>query len=261
MADDLFSVEGKRILLTGGAAGIGRMLSEGLAERGARIFTASRKQAVLDELTADLRDGRGYDVATTAADLGDMEQVERVAREAGEHFGGTIDVLINNAGCTWGDALEDFPLDKGWDRVMDLNLKGLFHLSRLCVPMLKKGGTADDPARIVNFASVSGFGLTPPNVWSYWPSKAAVLHLTRAFAKELAGDGVNVNAVAPGLFPSRMTDYMFDDGDTSEVGGGIPVGRVGRPSDMVGTVVYLISKASAFTTGTHIVVDGGGLLH
>ncbi len=260
MADALFSVEGKRVLLTGGGAGIGRMIAEGLASRGARIFTASRKQAVLDDMVADLKGGRGLDVEAIAADLTDMAQVEQLVEAAGAHFGGALDVLINNAGCTWGDTLEDFPLEKGWDRVFDLNVKALFHLSRLCVPLLKQGGSADDPARIVNFGSVSGLSLEPGNAWSYLPSKAAVLHLTRRFARELAGDGINVNAIAPGIFPSRMTAFMFDGDDTSAAGGMIPVGRVGTPEDMVGTVLYLISRAGAFTTGTTLVVDGGALL-
>lgn len=260
MVEDLFSVAGKRVLLTGGAGGIGRMISEGLAERGARIFTASRKQDALDALVAELKGERGYDVEAVAADLSDMTQVEQLAEATAQHFDGTLDVLINNAGCTWGDALEDFPLDKGWDRVFNLNLKALFHLSRLCVPMLKKGGTPDDPARIVNFGSMSGKGLLPPNVWSYYPAKAGVHHLTGAFAKELAGDGINVNAIAPGIFPSHMTAYMFEGGDTSAVDAITPVGRVGRPSDMVGSIIYLISRASAFTTGATLVVDGGALL-
>lgn len=260
MGDELFSVAGKRVLLTGGGAGIGRMIAEGLAERGARVFTASRKQPVLDELVAELKGRRGYDVEAVAADLSDMAQVEQLAEAAAQHFGGALDVLINNAGCTWGDALADFPLDKGWDRVFDLNVKGLFHLSRLCVPLLKQAATPEAPARIVNFGSISGLRLEPPNVWAYWPAKAAVLHLTRAFAKELAGDHITVNAIAPGIFPSRMTAFMFDDGDTSAVDAHIPVGRVGTPEDMIGSIVYLISRAGAFTTGTTLVVDGGAVL-
>jgi len=254
MSDPLFAIEGKRVFLTGGGAGIGRMLTEGLASRGARIFTCSRKQNVLDELVADLRDGQGFDVTTTTADLSDMAQVERVAQEATAHFGGSIDVLINNSGATWGDTLDDFPL-AGWDRCFDLNVKALFRLTQLCLPALRAAGTMENPARIVNFGSVAGD--TPvSNAWAYHPAKAAVHHLSRSLALHLAGDHVTVNAVAPGLFPSRMTKHLMPEGDDSLAAATVPMRRVGTPEDIVGTIIYLISRAGAYTTGAVITVDG-----
>lgn len=260
MADDLFSVEGKRILLTGGGAGIGRMLTEGLAERGARIFTASRKQDVLDEMVGELAGKRGLDVHAQAADLTDMAQVESLAQAAADHFGGAFDALINNSGATWGGQLGEYPLD-GWDRVFDLNVKALFHLTQCSLPYLKQGGTSEDPARIVNIGSVSGIGLSPPNAWAYWPAKAAVHQLTRALAKDLAADCITVNAIAPGIFPSRMTKFMFGpEGETYGMASEVPLGRIGQPEDMVGTMVYLLSRAGAFVTGTVAVLDGGALL-
>lgn len=260
MTDQLFSIQGKRVLLTGGAAGIGRMLTDGLADRGAKIFTVSRKKDALDAMAAELS-GRGFDVATTAADLGATADVERVAKQAGEHFGGAIDVLINNAGATWGAVLGEYPMD-GWDKVFDLNVKALFHLTQCCLPYLRKAAAEHpgDPARVINIGSISGLTQPGDNAWAYHPAKAAVHHLTRNMAKTLAAESITVNAIAPGLFPSKMTKHLMPGGDTAMVGGAIPLGRVGSPDDIVGTVVYLASRAGAFNTGATITVDGGSAL-
>jgi len=260
MTDQLFSIQGKRVLLTGGAAGIGRMLTDGLAERGAKIFTVSRKKDALDAMAAELK-GRGFDVATAAADLGEMADVERVAKLAGEHFGGAIDVLINNAGATWGGVLGEYPMS-GWDKVFDLNVKALFHLTQCCLPYLRKAAAEHrgDPARVINIGSISGLTQPGDNAWAYHPAKAAVHHLTRNMAKTLAAESITVNAIAPGLFPSKMTKHLMPGGNTEMVGGVIPLGRVGSPEDIVGTVVYLASRAGAFNTGATITVDGGSAL-
>ena len=257
MADELFSVEGKRIFITGGASGIGRMISEGLAQRGARIFTCSRKQASLDDLTAALP---GKDVRAEQADLSKLEDIERMAQTASEHFDGKLDVLINNAGATWGAKIDEYPED-GWDKVFDLNVKSLFFLTQKCLPMLR--AAAEPPAtlsRVVNIGSFSGIQNPADDAWAYHPAKAAVHHLTQTLAKRLVADGIAVNAIAPGLFPSKMTAFMMPGGDQSLVKGAIPMGRAGGPSDIVGTVVYLISAASGFTTGSLIKVDGGTAL-
>jgi NAD(P)-dependent dehydrogenase (short-subunit alcohol dehydrogenase family) len=260
MTDELFSVAGKRVFITGGASGIGRMISEGLAARGARIFTCGRKQPALDELVAELKGKRGLDVHAEAADLGKTADLERIAQRAGEHFGGAIDVLINNAGATWGADVGEYP-ESGWDRVFDLNVKALFFLTQKCLPYLRKASAGPDKlARVINIGSISGIQNPMDNAWAYHPAKAAVHHLTQTLAKRLVKDGIAVNAIAPGLFPSKMTAFMMPGGDESLVSQGIPMGRPGRPSDMVGTVVYLASAASAFTTGAIIKVDGGSAL-
>ena len=260
MADDLFSVQGKRVFVTGGASGIGRMISEGLAERGAKVFTCSRKQASLDELVAELKGKRGLDVTAEAADLAKMEDIERIAKRVGEHFGGELDVLINNAGATWGAELDEFP-ESGWDRVFDLNVKALFFLTQKCLPYLRKAGSApDNLSRVINIGSISGIDIPADNAWSYHPAKAAVHHLTQTLAKRLVRQGVAVNTIAPGLFPSKMTAHMMPGGDSKLVGRAIPMGRAGQPSDIVGTVVYLSSKASGFATGALIKLDGGSAL-
>lgn len=260
MTDSLFSIAGKRILLSGGAAGIGRMLTDGLAERGAKIFTVSRKKDALDAMASELS-GRGFKVGTSAADLSEMADVERIAKEAGDYFGGAIDVLINNAGATWGAVLGEYPMS-GWDKVFDLNVKGLFHLTQCCLPYLRKAAAehSGDPARVINIGSISGLGQPGDNAWAYHPAKAAVHHLTRNMAKTLAAESITVNAIAPGLFPSKMTKHLMPGGDTDGIGGAIPLGRVGSPEDIVGTVVYLASRAGAFNTGALITVDGGSAL-
>jgi NAD(P)-dependent dehydrogenase (short-subunit alcohol dehydrogenase family) len=260
MTDELFSVAGKRVFITGGASGIGRMISEGLAERGARVFTCGRKQPALDALVDELKTKRGLDVVAEAADLGKTADLERIAQRAGEHFGGAIDVLINNAGATWGADVSEYP-ESGWDRVFDLNVKALFFLTQKCLPYLRKASSGPDRlARVINIGSISGIEHPMDNAWAYHPAKAAVHHLTMTLAKKLVKEGIAVNAIAPGLFPSKMTAFMMPGGDESLVSQAIPMGRAGRPSDMVGTVVYLASAASAFTTGAIIKVDGGSAL-
>ncbi|MFI5309272.1 MAG: SDR family NAD(P)-dependent oxidoreductase [Polyangiales bacterium] len=260
MADELFSVAGKRVFVTGGASGIGKMISTGLAERGARVFTCSRKQAALDELVAELRAKRGLDVRAEAADLSKLSEIERVAKLAGEHFGGELDVLINNAGATWGATIDEFP-ESGWDKVFDLNVKAMFFLTQKCLPYLRKAGSLPEKlSRVINIGSISGIDFPLDDAWAYHPAKAAVHHLTQTLAKRLVRDGIAVNAIAPGLFPSKMTAFMLPGGDDSGVSQAIPMRRAGRPADMVGTVVYLASAASGFATGTIIKLDGGSAL-
>ena len=260
MADELFSVAGKRVFITGGASGIGRMISEGLAERGARIFTCSRKQASLDELVGELKTKRGLDVTAVQGDLSKLQDIERVTQQVGEHFGGELDVLVNNAGATWGAPIDEFP-ESGWDKVFDLNVKSVFFLTQKCLPMLRKTGKRPDSlSRVINIGSISGIEVPQDNAWSYHPAKAAVHHLTRTLAKHLVRDGIAVNAIAPGLFPSKMTAFLMPNDDRRLVNEAVPMGRAGKPSDIVGTVVYLASAASGFTTGSILKVDGGSAL-
>jgi NAD(P)-dependent dehydrogenase (short-subunit alcohol dehydrogenase family) len=260
MADELFSVAGKRVFITGGASGIGRMISEGLAERGARVFTCSRKQASLDELVGELKQKRGFDVTAVQGDLAKMEDIERVTKQVGEHFGGELDVLINNAGATWGAPIDEFP-ESGWDKVFDLNVKSVFFLTQKCLPMLRKSGKRPDKlARVINIGSISGIEHPLDNAWSYHPAKAAVHHLTQTMAKVLVRDGIAVNAIAPGLFPSKMTAFLMPNDDRRLVNEAVPMGRAGAPSDIVGTIVYLSSNASGFATGSIIKLDGGSAL-
>jgi NAD(P)-dependent dehydrogenase (short-subunit alcohol dehydrogenase family) len=260
MADELFSVAGKRVFITGGASGVGLMISEGLAERGARVFTCSRKQSSLDELMADLKVKRGLDVTAVQGDLSKMEDIERVTKLVSEHFGGELDVLINNAGATWGAPIDEFP-ESGWDKVFDLNVKSVFFLTQKCLPMLRKTGKRPDKlSRVINIGSISGIEFPQDNAWSYHPAKAAVHHMTQTMAKTLVREGIAVNAIAPGLFPSKMTAFLMPGDDRRLVNEAVPMGRAGAPSDIVGTVVYLSSNASGFATGSIIKLDGGSAL-
>jgi NAD(P)-dependent dehydrogenase (short-subunit alcohol dehydrogenase family) len=260
MTDELFSVQGKRFFVTGGASGVGRMITEGLAERGARVFTCGRKQESISELLSELKDKRGLDVQAEPADLSKLSEIERIAARVSEHFGGQLDVLVNNAGATWGAKLDEYP-ESGWDKVFDLDVKSLFFVTQKCLPLLRKTARRPDaPARVINIGSISGIHHPLDDAWAYHPAKAAVHHLTATLALKLSEEGINVNAIAPGLFPSKMTAFSMPGGDTSMVSQVIPVGRVGRPSDIVGTVVYLSSSAGAYTTGATIKVDGGSAL-
>lgn len=260
MSDELFSVAGKRVFVSGGTSGIGRMIVEGLAERGARVCTCSRKQAAVDDLLADLKERRGFDVVAKTADLSTVPGIEQAIGHVEAAFGGELDVLVNNAGATWGASIDEYP-ESGWDKVFDLNVKSLFFTTQRCLPLLRK--TAKPPqqlSRIINIGSISGIQHPSDNAWAYHPAKAAVHHLTRTMAKQLVKEGIAVNAIAPGLFPSKMTAFLMPDGDTSAVSQGIPMGRPGQASDMVGTVVYLASPASGFASGAIIRIDGGSAL-
>lgn len=260
MTDELFSVRGKRIFVTGGASGIGRMITEGLCERGARVFTCGRKREALDALVKELKTDRGFDLTAETADLSRVDEIERICKRVSELWGGELDVLVNNAGATWGAKIDEYP-ESGWDKVFDLDVKSLFFVSQKCLPMLRKTAVMPDaPARIINIGSISGIHHSMDDAWAYHPAKAAVHHLTAVMAKKLTPEGITVNAIAPGLFPSKMTAFIMPGGSDSAVAGFIPMGRSGRASDIVGTVVYMASKAGAFTTGAVLKVDGGSAL-
>lgn len=260
MTDELFSVRGKRVFVTGGTSGIGRMIVEGLAERGARVFTCSRKQKSVDALVVDLASERGLDVSAVTADLSSVEEITRVAGLASEYFGGELDVLINNAGATWGGTIDDYP-EQGWDKVFDLNVKAMFFMIQKCLPMLRKAGALPDtPSRVINIGSISGIQHSLDDAWAYHPAKAGVHHLTQVMAKQLVKDGVAVNAIAPGFFPSKMTAFLMPEGDESLVSEAIPMGRPGRASDMIGMVTFLSSQAGAFAVGSVFKLDGGSAL-
>lgn len=248
----LFSLEGKVALVTGGSRGIGEMIAHGLVAAGARVYVASRKLEVCEAVASDLRAVGGEAVALEA-DLStpagcDALAAAVAAREDALH------VLVNNAGATWGAPIEDYPVD-GFDKVMDLNVRGVFLLTRALLPQLEVAGTPDDPARVVNIGSVDGIAVPAFDSFAYSASKAAVHHLTRHLAKSLASRHITVNAIAPGLYPSKMTAYLLDHAD--EMAAAIPRGRLGQAEDLAGTTVYLASRAGAYTTGAVLPVDGG----
>ena len=253
---DLFDLTGRTALVTGGASGIGRMAAEGLVRGGARVLIASRKaeacEAAARELNGirpDSAEGFGGDVSTEAG-------VDALAAEVRGRTD-RLDVLMNNAGRSWGEPLGGFPFD-AWDRVMSLNVAGLFHLTQALLPLLEAAASDDDPARVINVGSVMGEVPQGDGAYSYAASKAAVHHLTRVLAKELAPRRITVNAIAPGPFVSRMTAFATADEDTrAKVGAQVPLGRVGTPEDIMGCVRFLASRAGAYVTGAVIPVSGG----
>ena len=252
---DLFSVDGKVAVVTGGTRGIGLMIARGLLQGGARkVYISSRKA---DACAAAEKELSSYgDVTAIPADLSNEPECRRLAAEvgAGEN---ELHILVNNAGATWGTPLAEFTSD-AWDKVMDTNLKGPFFLTRSFLPLLEKAASDDDPARVINIGSIDGLHVNPMPHYPYSASKAGIHHLTRVLARELGPKRITVNAVAPGPFPSKMMAFALDDPSTrGAIEAGNPLGRIGRPDDMAGITVFLASRAGSYVNGAVIPVDGG----
>ncbi|MTV25823.1 SDR family oxidoreductase [Nitriliruptoraceae bacterium ZYF776] len=248
----LFDLTGKVALVTGGSRGIGEMIAHGLVAAGARVHVASRKLEAVEAVAADLR-AAGGEATAWRADLGTPEGCEALARSIAE-VAPSLHVLVNNAGATWGAPLGDHPAE-GFDKVLDLNVRGVFLLTQALLPQLEAAATPEDPARVINVGSVDGIQVPAFDSFGYGASKAAVHHLTRHVGKVVAARHITVNAVAPGLFPSKMTAHLLDHEE--QIAAGIPRGRLGTAEDIAGTVVYLASRAGAYTTGVVLPVDGG----
>lgn len=261
---ELFGVEGKTVLVTGGARGIGLMIAAGFVANGARVYIASRSkdacEAAAKQLTAE---GPGTCVAlsedlSTEAGCVNLAKMFR-AREERLH------VLVNNSGTSWGAPLEKHS-ERGWDKVYALNVKGIFFLTRELLPALDAGSTTTDPARVINIGSIAGERPQVFPTYAYDASKAAVHHITRKLADELAdrrqkgGHAITVNAIAPGYVPSAMSDGLAMYKESEEIAkSGIPLRRKGAPQDMAGAALFLSSNAGAWITGTTVRVDGGFL--
>jgi NAD(P)-dependent dehydrogenase (short-subunit alcohol dehydrogenase family) len=249
---NLFSIDGKVALVTGGSRGIGLMIARGFVEAGARVYISSRKAEVCDRVARELSAAGTClslpaDLSTEAGSRGLADAL--AAREPLLH------VLVNNAGANWGAPLADYP-DAAWDKVLALNVKAVFHLSRALLPLLERAARPGDPARIINIGSIDGLQAPFLETYAYSASKAAVHHLTRVLAHQLAARGITVNAVAPGPFESKMmaeTLERFRDAFVASC----PLGRIGEPEDMAGAAIYLASRAGAYLTGAVIPVDGG----
>jgi NAD(P)-dependent dehydrogenase (short-subunit alcohol dehydrogenase family) len=249
---DLFSIEGKTALVTGGSRGIGLMIARGYVEAGAKVYISSRKAEVCEEVAAELSEV-GTCVALPA-NLATEAECRRLATELAEREP-KLDILVNNAGATWGAPLAEFD-DAAWDRVLDLNLKGVFHLTRFLVPSLAAAGTHDDPARVINIGSIDGIHVPMLETYSYSASKAAVHQMTRVLAHHLAPEHITVNAIAPGPFQSKMMAATLD-AFGEQIAASAPLKRIGRPDDMAGAAIFLASRAGSYVTGTVLPVDGG----
>lgn len=258
MTDDLFSVSGKTALVTGGSRGIGLMIARDLVQSGCRVYISSRKAAVCDEVAAEL--STVGECVALPADLSRWEECQRLAGELAARED-RLHVLVNNAGATWGSTLEDFP-ESGWDKVLGVNVKGVFALTQALLPQLRAAAAPGDPARVVMIGSIDGIRAPGAmahelaETYSYSASKAAVHHLTRVLAKRLAREGITVNAVAPGPFESQMMAETLARHE-ADIVAAAPLGRIGTPEDMAGAVRYLASRAGAYVTGVVLPVDGG----
>ena len=252
MTSELFSVANKVVVITGGSRGIGGMLAQGFVDGGARTYITSRSADELQKTQTEL--AAVGDCIAIQSDLSTMDGVRDFVAALSEREP-RVDVLINNAGAAWGAPFAEFP-EAGWDKIMDLNVKAIFLLTQGFLPLLQAAGTAEDPARVINIASING--LTYPGVpnYSYSASKAAVIQLTRHLAVDLAADNINVNGIAPGYFPSKMTAGLlskFEDQLVERT----PRKRVGQQEDIAGAAIYLASRAAAWVVGQTLVVDGG----
>ncbi|WP_099252081.1 SDR family oxidoreductase [Mycobacterium sp. shizuoka-1] len=249
---ELFDLNGKRALVTGGTRGIGLMIARGLLGAGARVVVCSRTADACVQAQQLLSEFG--DVHAIPADLSRHDECQRLA-DLVTADSERLDILVNNAGAMWREPLATFP-DEAWDSVIDLNLKSPFWLVQALLPALCEAGTVDDPARIINIGSIAAIHVAQSPNYSYASSKAALHQLTRVLARELGPQHVTVNAVAPGVFPSQMMASTLDAiGD--RIAAAAPVRRLGRADDMAGVAVFLASRAGAYLTGSIIPVDGG----
>jgi len=258
---ELFSVEGKVVLVTGGSRGIGEMIAAGFLANGAKVYISSRKADVCDATATRLTEDHGRQCVSLPGDLSTVEGAAGLAEAIGSHED-HLDVLVNNAGASWGAPLAEFP-EKGWDKVMDTNVKGVFFLTQRLLPLLEANASQEEPSRVINIGSIDGLKTSRFDNWSYGASKAAVHALTRQLAATLVARNVLVNAIAPGPFPTWMLSTGVGTGgdvegtDWDALGRTMGRGRIGTPEDIAGTAIFLSSRAGAFTVGEVLTCDGG----
>ena len=249
---DLFNIAGKVALVTGGSRGIGEMIAEGYVSHGVRTYISARKAEACDATAARLSEvGECISVPADLSTADGIETLVTAIREREDR----LDILVNNAGAVWGEPLETYPED-AWDKVMGIHVKSPFFLTKALLPLLEAAASPEDPARVIMIGSVDGLNVSRLPTYAYGPSKAAVHHLARTLAAHLARRHITANAIAPGLFPSKMTAATID-AMGEKIIAGTPLKRAGRPEDMAGVAIYLASQAASFVTGVVIPVDGG----
>ncbi|MBK6649031.1 MAG: SDR family oxidoreductase [Betaproteobacteria bacterium] len=251
---DLFSLQGRTALITGGSRGIGRMIAEGFLAAGARVYISARKAAACDETAKELS-ALGHCISLPS-DVSTLDGAKALVAAYGKHEA-SLDILVNNAGAAWGAAFDDFP-ESGWDKVVDLNMKTPFFLTQALAPALRAAANAhggSSPAKVINIASIDGVSVNPMETYSYAASKAGLIHLTRRMALRLAPENIVVSAIAPGAFASDMNKDARDHADA--VAQRIPSRRIGTTEDMAGAAIFLASRAGDYVVGSTLVVDGG----
>ncbi|KZM22276.1 uncharacterized protein EKO05_0011366 [Ascochyta rabiei] len=266
----LYEFSGHVALVTGGATGLGEMAAQAFVQNGATVFIASRKEKELKATTERLNALGPGKCSYIVGDLKNKSGCLAVCDELKKRTD-QLTVLVNNTGASWGDDYYDYP-EHAWDKLYDLNVKSIFYMTVELEPLLRKGANADSPGRVINIASMAGIqtldvttgdagGLSKPGhgTFSYGPAKAAAIHLTKMTASKLAPKNIMVNVICPGVFPSRMTNFGLEKYGKS-LTAGQPTGRIGKPSDFGGLVLFLSSKASAHMTGNVIEIDGGATL-
>jgi len=248
--NDLFSLKGRTALVTGGSRGIGRMIAAGFLAQGAKVYISSRKAAACEDTAKELS-ALGPCFALPA----DVSTVEGARGLAATYAAreSSLDILVNNAGAAWDESFDTFP-EKGWDKVMDLNLKSPFFLTQALHEPLRKAAKAR-PAKVINIASIDGVSVNPMETYSYAASKAGLIHLIKRMSLRLVKDNIVVSGIAPGAFASEMNRDARDHGE--EVAQRIPAGRIGTDEDMAGVAIYLASRAGDYVVGETLVVDGG----
>jgi NAD(P)-dependent dehydrogenase (short-subunit alcohol dehydrogenase family) len=246
---NLFRLDGRIALVTGGSRGIGKMIAAGFIAQGAKVYISSRKAPACEDTAAEL----GPNCIPLPMDVSTVDGCRALAAALAEREE-RLDILVNNAGAAWGVPFEEFP-ESGWDKVMDLNVKSPFFLTQALHGLLKAAGTAGRPAKVINITSIDGQRLNPWETYSYHASKSALIYLTKRLAARLVRDGINVTSIAPGAFASEMNRAARDHGDA--VAKAIPARRIGADEDMAGTAIYLASRAGDYVIGETIAVDGG----
>lgn len=246
---NLFRLDGRIALVTGGSRGIGKMIAAGFIAQGAKVYISSRKTPACMETAAEL----GPNCLALPQDVSTVAGCQALAAQLAERET-RLDILVNNAGAAWGAQFEDFP-ESGWDKVMDLNVKSPFFLTQALHALLKASGRHEQPAKVINITSIDGMRLNPQETYSYHASKSALIYLTKRMAARLVHDAINVTSIAPGAFASEMNRVARDHGDA--IAKSIPSRRIGIDEDMAGAAIYLASRAGDYVVGDTITVDGG----
>jgi len=262
---NIFSLEGKVAVVSGGSRGLGLHAASGLLQAGcSKVFITSRKASACDEAVAALNAlpcaGKAYSIPADSSRVADIERLVSEVRKHTDH----VDILFANAGATWGAYFDKVDEKNAWDKVMDLNVKGVFFTIQKFAPLLEARATTEEPSRVIITGSVAGIAvgsLGESAAYSYAASKAAVLHLTRNLAVELGPRKILVNAIAPGFFPSKMANVLMErSGGVDALNKANPNGRVGKAEDIAAAVVFLASRAGGHVNGDTIVLDGGKML-